>query len=351
MGQPVEFREHVVAAGQRGGYQVVIADMNGDGKPDLIALASGLRELAWYENPNWRKHVIVDGIRQPINVTVVGPDTLALAHEFSPNARRSLGIVSILERTGDTWKRTDIDRLPASHRLRMLNGLLVNAPLTNENAEAPDYRGHTPLVYYKPGEWKRTLIDDADEGVVHCIAPVDWDRNGRQQLLTASFQGISLIRPRKDGSFTRTRLAAGNPDPWPKSGASDVVLGHFGRKRFLASIEPWHGNQVAVYWERKGAWQREVIDSTLVDGHALLAADLDGNGKDVILAGYRGKGTSVNLYRFDGKRWTRSFLDEGGMAAAGCAAADLNGDGRIDVACIGTSTATLKWYENLGKRR
>ncbi|MGH9629768.1 MAG: hypothetical protein ACRD7E_15745 [Bryobacteraceae bacterium] len=26
----------------------------------------------------------------------------------------------------------------------------------------------------------------------------------------------------------------------------------------------------------------------------------------------------------------------------------MNGDGRIDVACIGSATANLKWYENTG---
>ena len=31
-----------------------------------------------------------------------------------------------------------------------------------------------------------------------------------------------------------------------------------------------------------------------------------------------------------------------------CAAADLNGDGRVDVVCIGGATANLKWYQNQG---
>ena len=54
-----KFTTHEVATGLRGGYQVVIADMNHDGKPDLIGLASNLTELAWFENPGWQKHVIV----------------------------------------------------------------------------------------------------------------------------------------------------------------------------------------------------------------------------------------------------------------------------------------------------
>jgi len=39
------------------------------------------------------------------------------------------------------------------------------------------------------------------------------------------------------------------------------------------------------------------------------------------------------------------------MPAAACAIADLNGDGRPDIACIGSATANLKWYENLGEAR
>jgi hypothetical protein len=350
-----KFKEHTVATEQRGGYQVIVADMNHDGKPDLISLASGLTELAWYENPGWQKHTIVTGIRQPINAAVVrldarGIPVIALAHEFSPQAKRSIGTVSILENDGNEWKRMDIDKLPTSHRLRMMNGLLVNAPLTNEAAEAPDYRGHVPLVFYKPGEWKRTLVTDADEGVLHCIYPFDWDGDGKDELLTASFQGVFSIKQEKNGSFTRTKIAEGSPEAWPKSGASDVAVGHLqgktGKKRFITTIEPWHGNIVAVYVDGK----REVIDSSLVDAHTLLTGDLDGNGNDVIIAGYRGKGSSVNLYRYDGKQWQKSLLDDGGMAGAGCAVADLNGDGKLDVACIGTSTANLKWYENLGKQ-
>jgi hypothetical protein len=355
--QAAKFQAHEVATGLRGGYQVVIADLNHDGKPDLIALASGLTELAWYENPGWQKHVIVDGIKQPINLAVVKNDstgvTIALATDFSPNAKISIGTVSILESGPDVtqpFKRTDIDKLPTSHRLRMVNGMLIDAPLTEDTAVAPDYHGKTPLVFYKPGEWKRQLITDADDGVLHCIYPFDWDGDGKPQLLTASFQGIFLLRQMKDGKWERTKLAAGSPDPWPKSGASDVAVGKLGKERFLATIEPWHGNTVAVYTMQNKEWTRQVIDTSLVDGHVLLTGNFDGNDKDAIIAGYRGRGASMNLYRNDGKQWVKSVLDEGGMAGAGCAVGDINGDGRADIACIGTSTANLKWYENLGTK-
>src|SRR5271165_3099382 len=47
---PARFAEHTVATGLTGGYQVVAVDMNHDGKTDLVALASGMTELVWFEN-------------------------------------------------------------------------------------------------------------------------------------------------------------------------------------------------------------------------------------------------------------------------------------------------------------
>ena len=99
----------------------------------------------------------------------------------------------------------------------------------------------------------------------------------------------------------------------------------------------------------EGPGNRQVIEDKLVDGHVLLTADFDADGKREILAGYRGQGRSVYLYRQNKGKWIREIIDNGGMAAAGCAIADLNGDGRPDIACIGSATANLKWYENLGR--
>ena len=65
------FVPHEIGTGLRGGYQVVIADLNKDGKPDIIALASGIPELVWYENPGWQRHVLAAGQAQMINAARV----------------------------------------------------------------------------------------------------------------------------------------------------------------------------------------------------------------------------------------------------------------------------------------
>lgn len=360
---PVRYTEHTIATGLKGGYQVVIADLNHDGRPDIIALASGMPDLVWYENPTWERHVIASGFSRMINCAAWDTDgdgipEIVLASGLDNQAKNSAGIVSLLRHEGDPrgpWKATEIDRLTTSHRLRWAdiygNGkkVLVNQPLTGAHAEAPEYRDHTPLVFYRPGEWKRELIGDENEGVVHGIYVIDWDGDGRDEILTASFVGIDLYKLAKDGRWSRTEIAKGDPAPWPKGGSSDVAVGRAGGKRYLAAIEPWHGNQVVVYRQKGDVWERRVIDDSLVDGHRIWTADLNGDGDDEIIAGFRGGKRSVSIYYSDGDRWSKQVLDDGGMAAAACAAADLNGDGRIDVACIGSATANLKWYENSGQ--
>ncbi len=354
----MHFEKRVLADDLTGGYQVVACDVNGDGKLDLIALASDMTDLVWFENPTWERHVLARNLPHMINLACWtriphAPPILAVAYEFSMHPEESAGIVALLAPNGDPrqpWKATEIDRLPASHRLRWAdidgsgNKVLINAPLAAANARAPEYRGHVPLVYYRPGEWKRRLIGDAEQGVMHGIFITDWDHNGRDAILIGSFLGIHLYKFDLDGKWSRTEIAQGSPLPWPKSGTSDIAVGHLDSRdneRFLAAIEPWHGNEVVVYRRSGNSWRREVIDNTLSDTHTIETVDLDGDGNDEIVAGFRGKPYGVYIYRFDGEKWNRETLDRGGVSAASCAIADLDGNGKPQIACIGQATHNL----------
>ena len=89
--------------------------MNRDGRVDLIALASGMPELVWYENPGWQRHVIAGPFSNMINVAAEDLDgdgipELALAYEFANVAKNSLGKLAMLRfaRTGNGHRRTSI---------------------------------------------------------------------------------------------------------------------------------------------------------------------------------------------------------------------------------------------------
>lgn len=347
-----QFTPAVLATDLRGGYQVVVTDVNKDGKPDLVALSSGMPDLLWFEGPNWERHVLATGLTRMINTWPMDTDgdgipEFLVAHAFENEAARSVGIVSVLTHGADLkkpWNVREIDRLTTSHRIRSANGLFINAPLTGASAVAPEYRDHTPLVAYRPGDWHRQLVTGDDEGVVHGIYVFDWNRDGRQDVLTASFQGIHVNLAQADETWKREKIVGGDPAPWPKSGSSDVTVGFLRQERFLAAVEPWHGNQVAIYRQKAGKWTRMVIDDSLVDGHTIFAADLNGDGKQEIVAGFRGGKRGVYIYYEEDGRWIRQVLSEGAVAAAACAVADLNGDRKPDIACIGAATLNLIVY-------
>ncbi len=337
--------------------------MNHDGKPDLIAVASNLPELVWFENPTWTRHVLASGFTGLINVAATDLDgdgipEIAVASGFSTRPDQSAGIVSILTHGADVaqpWTMREIDRVPSSHRLRWYTDAggqkwLINAPLAAATAQPPNYDGATPIYAYRAPEWKREAIPSAERGVVHAIEPVG-SPLCPACMLSAGFAGIHRYT-HDNGAWTSIQIAAGDPGAVPKGGSSDVALGRIdrGAGMFLAAIEPWHGNELVIYTRAPTAYARDLVDTTIVDGHTLVTADLDGDGTDEVIVGQRGGSRSVWVYtRSAAGKWSRWTLDEGGMAAAGCTAADFNGDGRIDIACIGTATANLKWYENLGK--
>jgi hypothetical protein len=358
---------HEIATGLTGGYQVVAADLNRDGKPDLVAVASGLPELVWYENPTWTRHLIAGGMRGLINVAAAdldgdGVPELAVASGFSTRPDQSSGDVALFTHSADAtqpWTMRVIDHVPSAHRLRWYvdrdgQRWLINSPLAAETARPPNYDGATPIFAYRTPGFSRETLPSDETGVVHAIEP-----RGAPLcdacLLSAGFAGIHRYEHSKAG-WRHTTLASGNCAPVPRGGSSGAVVGRFatGNGFFVGAIEPWHGNQVVVYrLGAAGTFMRQVVDTTVVDGHTLVAADVDGDGADELIVGQRGGTRSLWMYTAnrDGTSWTRTTLDNGGMAGAGCVAVDLNGDAKVDIACIGTATANLKWYENLGASR
>ncbi|WP_411282086.1 FG-GAP repeat domain-containing protein [Gemmatimonas sp.] len=359
------FETHVVARDLTGGYQVLASDLNRDGRPDLVVV-SDLPEIVWFENPSWKRHVLARGLVDVVNVAAADADgdgvpEIAIASGFSTTPGESAGIVTLLTHGADVtgpWTAREIDRTPSAHRLRwFVDGdgarWLMNAPLAAASSGPPMYAGATPIYAYRAPAFRRDSLPSAESGVVHALEPMHAPFC-EACLVAAGFAGLHRYE-RVRNAWRQSALAPGDAAPVPNGGSSEAATGRLpGGRAFLASIEPWHGRQVVVYTPaRGGAWTRQVIDTALVDGHTLVAADFDGDGVDELVAGQRGGTRSVWIYTTssDGMRWTRTVLDDGGMGAAGCATADLDGDGRTDVACVSTATATLKWYRNVAPAR
>jgi FG-GAP-like repeat/FG-GAP repeat len=350
-----QWRETTVTNSLKMGYQLVVADLNRDGRPDLIVVDERGTELAWFENPTWERHVLIKGVPRTINLDVYDYDgdgipEIAMGYNFETVPEKSIGNVLILKSGPDPrqpWTAREIDRVPTVHRLRWIDlagdgkKVLLVAPMIGPKARPPDYADNVPVYLYRPGEWKRELFTGEPRGILHSIAPVRWQGRG-EQLMTADFLGVRVFL-----AHGPVEIAKGDPRQCPQCGSSEIKIGHLGKRRFIAAIEPWHGNQVVVYTEDGPAWKRHVIEDAMINGHALAVGDLNGDGRDEIVAGFRGEGFQLYIFTADdqtGGRWTRHVLDRGGIAAADCKIADFYGDGRPAIACSGASTANVKLY-------
>jgi hypothetical protein len=408
-----EFDRIVIDDKFPGGYQVEVADVNGDGRPDVIGIGGGT--CAWFENPTWKKRVVTTPKQTPGIISSATADLdgdgkaeIAIGYEFAMSEPTKGKLLLAVQGKGldDPWSLTtvvDASRplfgsvridgtriepppLPLAavgsiHRLRwgwIIGTIrvgsgkvsetvsisvekkleLVVAPIFGPSAKAPTFDQEPAHVILfdtgsepKSGRWTPRIIGQAP--VLHAIDIVNLyrDDNGPSAVLTASNLGVTAIHWNAIGGaalFQSDSLAAGAPGNAPKKGSSEVHVGRLkDGRRFLATIEPWHGTEVAVYLSESlkplkfGA--RTVIDTTLKDGHALWVADVDGDGDDEIFAGYRGKGTSVLGFDFNGKTWDRAVIDAA-IAAQDLRGGDIDGDGTPDVVAIGGSTHNVVWY-------
>jgi hypothetical protein len=350
-----QFQATTISTSLKMGYQMVVTDLNRDGKPDIIVVDERGTELAWYENPSWERHVIIKDVPRTINLDVYDYDgdgipEIAMGYHFETDPAKSIGNLLILKSGPDPrqpWTAREIDRIPTVHRIRWIDfkgdgkKVLLVAPMIGMNAHPPDYADNVPVYLYKPGEWKRTVYTDRPRGILHSITPVHWQGSG-EQLMTADFLGLRIFLPAGP-----ERISAGDPRPCPQCGSSELKIGRLGNHRFVAAIEPWHGNQVVVYTQSGREWKRHVLEDAMINGHALAVGDLNGDGRDEIVAGFRGQGYQLYIFTADdpkGEHWTKHVLDAGGIAAADCKIADFTGSSRPAIACVGASTANIKLY-------
>ncbi len=342
------------------GYQIEVADVNGDGKPDLVGV--GGDTCAWYENPSWRKRIVTDRTRTPgiissatVDLDGDGHAEIALAHDFEMTQpkRGKLALATQGPNPDAPWDFQTVADVPSIHRLRWANldgdrnRELVVASIFGPNARPPDNTEDPARLRVSrrdgSGNWPLKVVGELP--ILHAIDVVDLDGDGRSEILTASRLGVArFVRKPSTEVFEETTLAQADNG----QGASEIHLGRLADgRRFLATIEPWHGSHVVVRLTHQPDSQKfgppTLLDRTLDDGHALWVADVDGDGDDEVFAGHRGKDARVSAYDFDGRDWQRTVIDEA-VAPQDLRGGDLDGDGTPDVVAIGGKTHNVVWY-------
>jgi hypothetical protein len=352
------------------GYGIAAADVNGDKKIDLVLADKA--QIVWYENPSWKKHVIAEKLTQRDHVCIAAADIdgdgkaeIAVGAEWNPGDTVNSGAVFYLLPPADRtqkWEPVKLHHEPTVHRMRWVkNGAgkfdLVVVPLHGRgNNPKAEGAGVKILAYQVPADpkqpWKTELLDESLHKT-HNFDQPQLDRDPADEMYVVGMEGLFML----DSADRKLSLLGTNSI----GGAGEVRSGRVGgRSAFIATVEPMHGSTLAVYTaplaieHADAKWHRTVLDESLVDGHALACGDLIQQGRDQIVVGWRAMnrpGAKVGIKVFTSedatlKKWTATVVDDGTMACEDLVLADLNGDGKLDIAAAGRATKNVKVYFN-----
>lgn len=348
-GEPLKFQSQEIGTKLGVVYAVTTADVNDDGKPDIVAINNA--QLLWFENPAWTKHVVAERVTEHDNVTIAPHDIdrdgkmdFALGADWQPANTASGGSLQWVSNAG---KVHNIASEPTLHRIRWgdVDGdgreELIVVPLHGRGTKASDWTagaGARVLVFKVPDRpsekaWPVEVADDSLH-IVHNFITAG------PEIWTASAEGVHALRRNKDASWSKRLIGEGKP--------GEIKSGKVAGKRWLATVEPWHGNSIVVYEESATPWKRTVIASDLNQAHALGWGDFDGDGNDELAVGWRGKPWGLALFKRSGNSWLRTSVDDG-VAVEDLAVADLDGDGRPEIIAGGRATGNIRIYRALAK--
>lgn len=379
LAQQPSFKEQLIDDKIEIGYGLATADVNGDGKQDI--LLADKKEIVWYGNPTWQKHVIAKSLTEKDHVCIAARDIdgdgkceIAVGAEWNPGDTENSGAVFYLEPPVDRrqmWIPKRLPHEPTTHRMKWVRTgtnpdqyQLVVVPLHGRGNKNAQGAGVRVLAYQKPtdpkGDWATTTLIDTMHAT-HNLDIIPSPPTEAESILLCGREGVVRLNPVSNGSTWQQQWITRHPtDSTELLGAGEVRYGVLANGMpYVVTIEPMHGNTLALYTPppegpKDRPWNRRVLDSSLADGHAISTYDFLGLGNRQIAVGWRSMqkiGTKVGVKMLHttketGDEWTTTLLDDNTMACEDLAAIDLDGDKDQDLIAAGRRTKNVKIYWN-----
>jgi hypothetical protein len=352
----IPFEKHIIDLGAS--ETAAIADINGDGKFDIVSGEN------WYEAPAWTRHKFralgfqdnyVDNFSDlPLDVNGDGHIDIVSGSYFS----RKLYWMENPGKGKGEWKEHAIDSgFPVEF------AFLVDLDNDGKAREVlPEFdSAEAPLAWYEVqnGAFVKHVVSPTSFG--HGIGVGDVNGDGRNDILTPKgwFEAPGDVR---------NGVWKWHPEFELGSVGFIFVLdvNGDGKPDIVTSMAHNYG----IFWMEQGEggkWTKHMIDDSWSQSHAMMMADLNHDGKMDFITGKRfmahngkdpGEREPLGLYWYeytksdDGKSivWIKHVIDYSTRAGGGLQinVADIDGDGDQDIVTGGKSGLFL--FENLTKK-
>src|SRR5262245_53213170 len=219
-------------------YAVTLADVDGDKKTDIVAVTEN--RVVWYHNPDWKPRVIIADQTERDNVCIApldidgdGQIDFALGAGWLNN--KNLGTIYWLARgksLDDKWTVHAIGSESWTHRMRWGDILgkgkpqLVVSPLNKTTGAGVRLLAFEIPANPRTDAWKSTVLDGA-LNAMHNHWMIDLDGDGQTDAVTASQEGVFIIRRDSEGKIVKRQIGSGapGPDEPQKRGAGEIKVG------------------------------------------------------------------------------------------------------------------------------
>jgi hypothetical protein len=336
---------------------VAVADFDGDG---LLDIAAG---PVWYQAPEWKRHAIVDPVPeyQPLNYS---NSFINYANDVNGDGRTDLMVVDFpgtptwwFENPGQlgvTWQRHELTPVSNNESPQFIDltgdGRKEWVMGVSPDRAAPD-GDQRFLAYLTPASdplaaWAIHRISaNAAPGTMkydHGLGIGDINGDGRADVVTPAGWWQAPADPQQG--------------PWPFHPAP---LGEAAAQMYVydfdgdgdSDVVSSSAHRYGIWWHEQTApnqWQTHEIDRSFSQTHGLCLADMDADGLPDLVTGKRwwahgpsgdpGSGEPAvfawfRLTRSEGRPvWTMQFFDHDSGPGTQFEVADVNQDGRLDVA-------------------